>query len=264
MANKKTTARHKIVFAEIDTLNDAIVLGKNHHERPVVLEVSPTMYKTILKGPTAFEGDLGSNAYVFGKILPVKEYTNLTWHKGDVAGTGIVDLDLLYKAARDAKLELKPYLQYTYEDIKNIVEDTTDNYKRDPFDPVVLKAIRKKFPWVLFRGGVSDNGADVFIHRNTRGNVDSIIIDNDYFFPGEDEDEGEEAGSVAGEGEGRQTVRPSAQTVVAVAPPKRLPSRADAITKRLQAIQETSYAIATLSRKQSEYLIEIQKLVKEL
>ena len=52
-------------------------------------------------------------------------------------------------------------------------------------EPRVLRLVQKELSKnVVFLGETDfgDFGADVYIHRDGSGKVDSVIIDNDYFF----------------------------------------------------------------------------------
>lgn len=136
----------------------------------VELKLSPAFFKTVTRRPKIMRNKKG-NAYVFGPLFQRLTYKFAGHHYNDGAQTGIVLMD------KNVNLR-----DITNEAMWDRVIDMTTQWE----DPRVLRMVRKDISKnVVFLGETDggDGGADVFIHRNSKTNkIDSIIIDNGYFF----------------------------------------------------------------------------------
>jgi hypothetical protein len=171
--------QHNILLCEPATYNGAEWYTKK-------LTVDDIMYKKILRGPKIYRTNR-TNAYVFGKRYPLKEYKLIGSHGNDVAQTGFIDLDLIKKLSDGTPTTKGKGRQKgkTFPDIYEIMK---------PFYYIKGKSVsyddRKAFaelhkiaPYVIFVGETvgGDVGANLFAHY-TDGVIDSLIIDNGYFF----------------------------------------------------------------------------------
>ena len=136
----------------------------------VELQLSPAFFKTVTKRPKVLRNKKG-NAYVFGPLFHRLTYKFAGHHYNDGAQTGIVLMDKNVDVRR-----------ITNERVWDRVIDMTTHWE----DPRVLRMVRKELSKnVVFLGETDggDGGADVYIHRNRlTDKIDSIIIDNGYFF----------------------------------------------------------------------------------
>lgn len=113
------------------------------------------------KKPRAFTG-AGTNAYLFGRQFR-EGYEWAGRHRNDVAGTGIVDISHMTKGQAKAIAAHK-------------VWDATAPKR-------VSQVQREVSSRILFLGTTigGDVGADVWVHRDARGHVDSLVINNGFF-----------------------------------------------------------------------------------
>ena len=136
----------------------------------VELHLSQAFFKTVRKRPKVLRNGEG-NAYVFGPLFKKQEYEFRGHHYNDGAQTGIVLMD------KNMKLR-----DVTHLPTWDLVLDTmTASWE----DPRVLRMVQKVSYNIVFVGDTDggDGGADVYIHHNgLTGKIDSIIIDNNYFF----------------------------------------------------------------------------------
>ena len=162
----KTPTSHRIYFCEpYTTKRDYLKSRKS------IFKVNEKFYQTLLKKPKYVMKNDG-NAYIFGPKFPLKDYQFLTGHGNDGAQTGLLDYDLWMKSPEEqasSDLWHKLYLQ------KGLTRwDTRKN----------LLKMREKFPEILFVGETlgGDVGADMWIHRDKKGEIDSLIIENHCMF----------------------------------------------------------------------------------
>ena len=108
------------------------------------------------------------NAYVFGPKFPKDTYRYEGNHYNDGGGTGIV-IDDGGLNEYDSGL----WGKYFNQEPRNATEKQMTNLAR--------KVVSDK---IVFMGhtNMGDVGANVFTHRNARGEIDSLIIDSWYFF----------------------------------------------------------------------------------
>lgn len=137
----------------------------------VELHLSQAFFKTVRKRPKVLRNEEG-NAYVFGPLFKKEEYEFRGYHYNDGAQTGIVLMD------KNVKLR-----DITHCPTWDLVVDTV---AIEWEDPRVLRMVQKELSYNIVVVGDTDGGdggVDVYIHRNAlTGNVDSIIIDSNYFF----------------------------------------------------------------------------------
>lgn len=166
---KKSSSKHyQIVIAEPRTFSSE-ELGPeklSFASRPLVIDQK--MYDVIVKvGPKIYRNKNG-NAYQFGRFYPFYEYDSAGSHGNDVAQTGIIDVEKARRVDPDLWED-----ESVWEDV-----DTSWEVKSD------WTKVRRRNPAILWFGTTDggDVGANVFIHRNRQtSEIDSIIIDNDYF-----------------------------------------------------------------------------------
>lgn len=122
--------------------------------------VTDSFLDVLEDGPQEYEGSW-TNAYVFGPLKNLAEYDKLTSHMNDVASTGLVHLGRLKSS--DAQE----------------IERLHDKHLGDHY------AFLSEAPEsVIFIGDTvgGDVGADLYVSQNSQGEIDSLIIDNNYFF----------------------------------------------------------------------------------
>ncbi|ARA72103.1 hypothetical protein BNJ_00280 [Kaumoebavirus] len=155
------------------------------------LTVDDVMYKKILRGPKIYRTGQAENAYVFGKKFPLHTYVAAGGHFNDVAQTGFLDLDLIQNLPEGTPMKSfgKTKKKQKETEVPDIYEIMKSIYYRKGKFPgydsrEALAALRKVAPYVIFIGETDggDVGADLYIHRSG-DTIDSIIIDNRYFFP---------------------------------------------------------------------------------
>jgi hypothetical protein len=140
--------------------------------------LTDTMYNTVLDGPSQIldNESTEANAYVFGELFPLYQYVELAAHGNDGAQTGFVDVDHFNAVAAQNVMDI-------------VLEEYGDEglswRSRD-----ALLRVRSRLPHVLFIGETvgGDVGAVLYGHRNAAGDIDSLIIDNNYFFNHQDDD----------------------------------------------------------------------------
>lgn len=145
-------------------------------------KVSDQAYNLLLQFPKTYENqEECTNAYLFGPLYPLKEYKCIGEHHNDGGMTGFIDYDLLQKA-RVNKLNED---RLTDEVCKIITAEGADENLEQ-----TVKKIRDLYPMILFQGPTvgGDVGAKLYIHMDDTRHIDSLIIDNDYFFPPSDSD----------------------------------------------------------------------------
>lgn len=154
---------HKILFTEPYTYS------ADKKPQGVEFKVSNSFYGKLLNAPRKFFNNNG-NAYVFGVKRPLREYTYAGYHHNDGAQTGFIDVDQLSRMSKEVVSEIVLAI-YMGERFYN-----WDNRFR-------LRKLRAVIPHILFMGGTvgGDVGATLHVHA-TRGKIDGLIIDNNYFF----------------------------------------------------------------------------------
>lgn len=175
-------SKHRIHFGESPDVCESIINELNYHT------ISQSMYDAILQGPSeqkSIRGDLeAKNFYVFGHLFDSSEYKEIDQHCNDAAATGLWDFDMMLNLGKDA---LNQELDKFSEEVANFY---SDNKEGIPWDHPEIKAShRTKYPFLLFRGETTggDVGANLYAHYNANGEIDSLLIDNDYFFPKDDD-----------------------------------------------------------------------------
>lgn len=168
VANRKT---HTVLFCEPSTFWAPVRRGcVRRPPRGVKITVSSSFYATLLRAPKKYYSSSGgSNAYVFGPKKALSSYKHLGYHGNDVAQVGFVDLDLFVDEPEEFTAGVLDR------------EFKASHYHWDERAP--LRRARVQIPHVLWLGETSggDVGADLYAHY-TRGRLDGLIVDNDYFF----------------------------------------------------------------------------------
>ena len=132
--------------------------------------VTDQFYKKLLKPPQSRKYNNG-NAYIFGKKYPTKEYKFIASHGNDAAQTGLIDVELWKKG--------------DYEKNSQKIDNVNAKFGYRYDHPRNVEIVRKiSGGAVLFQGETvgGDVGAGLYAHYNSGGNIDSLIIDNNYFF----------------------------------------------------------------------------------
>lgn len=160
---------HTIIFAEPSTFS-----GIKYNSCYFIIE--DTMYQQLLKQPKEFYSQETiqnnvehQNAYCFGELYKLTEYELLGYHDNDGGQTGFIDYNLY---------ENGKYINYD-EDIPDEPQIFYASY-----DYKLVEEAREKYPAILFCGDTlgGDVGSTLFVHYNQYNKIDSIIIDNKYFF----------------------------------------------------------------------------------
>lgn len=162
---------HKLLFCEPCSFNPKSKKFENH------ISVNDDMYKLLIKNNCAqyISEDYCHNAYVFGKLYPLHYYKYVTYHYNDAAQTGFIDLNLVKSGVWFKK------------DKKGNELDWPEVYDWDNDDlRKTMRKINKTIVWFGTTHG-GDVGASLHIHK-TKGEIDSIIVDNGFFFGQKDSD----------------------------------------------------------------------------
>jgi hypothetical protein len=136
--------------------------------------VVDSFYSALLRAPKRYRPGKRrrGNAYLFGPLHRLESYEYLGSHGNDGSQTGFIDLDLFEPG----------------HDVRGVIREVYRAKRYDWNDRVALRQVRAAVPCVLFIGETvgGDVGAQLHAHY-TRGQIDSLIIDNDYFFRPEEE-----------------------------------------------------------------------------
>lgn len=164
--------KHYLIFAEPMTYQG---------QRPEsTIEVNNKMYSIIKAGPTeefrenlpqnpkliqhGFNENCLGNAYVFGPLFNRDEYSEIASHGNDVAGTGLIDLEIN---------GYKPSMDYDFYD------EVSQKYNYDWNNRELLKKFQEKYPGILWIGETygGDIGASAYAHYDKNIEIDGLIID---------------------------------------------------------------------------------------
>jgi hypothetical protein len=165
---------HTIVFAEPSTFSGV-------KPNSCFFVIDDTMYEQLLKEPKEFfsqekEADnlVYQNAYCFGELYPLNEYNFYGYHDNDGGQTGFVNYHL-YEAGK--------FIDYS----TDIPDEPQIFYSS--YDYKLVEEAREKYPSILFCGDTigGDVGANLYVHYDKYNKIDSLIIDNEYFFNDESE-----------------------------------------------------------------------------
>ena len=168
--------KRKIYFGEITAHRS---MEKSTFEGSNFINVSNKMLKLLSKKPKYINCDYG-NSYIFGTRYPLKSYKKILSHYNDVAQTGLIDVTDITEdeknTIRDSKLWNKVYCP--------------SRQKCKPWDyrPYLITIRKEISPRILFVGETygGDVGADLYIHFNSKKEIDSLIIENNCLFPNYD------------------------------------------------------------------------------
>lgn len=150
-------------------------------EEKAPITIGNKLYSDILKGPKRYEkakvvpekkGPAHKYiAYVFGKLQPLKGYKFLQYHYGP-DNTGIIDADL-YADTYDEK---------KFEEATDLTQHAALRRKSREDNKSLLKKVKALCPFVLFIGKGGKQITTLWGHTEPNGEIDSLIIDGDYFF----------------------------------------------------------------------------------
>lgn len=148
--------------------------GSDTYRMGKVFHVTSSLLKVLRKSPKRGKcppGEYG-NSYIFGKKYPIDSYKFIGSHENDVAQTGFIEVDK-WESYNGEKNINYPYTYW---------EKAYPNYNWD--DRKGLAKIQQIYPGVLFVGKTvgGDVGANLWGHYNSKGELDSIIIDNNCLF----------------------------------------------------------------------------------
>lgn len=169
-------APHRLLFCEPYCVRDRKAM-----QHGVRLTISDKFYPTLLRAPRSLHVrrstfDIG-NAYVFGRRFPLDSYERLGDCGNDGGQIGFIDLDLF--DAHAAKSVSETVLtEYGFNKPIKLSSKPLPWENR-----AALRRVRKQIPHILFMGDTDggDVGAALYAHR-TAGAIDSLIIDNEYYF----------------------------------------------------------------------------------
>uniref|UniRef100_A0A6G6ABL2 Uncharacterized protein n=1 Tax=Borely moumouvirus TaxID=2712067 RepID=A0A6G6ABL2_9VIRU len=169
---------HKLLFCEPCTFNPKLEKFEDH------ISVNNEMYKLLIKNNYTdyISEDYCHNAYVFGKLYPLHYYKYVKDHYNDAAQTGFIDLDLVKSGVWFKKDKKGKKFDWP-----EICDWDDDNLRK------TMRKINKAIIWFGTTHG-GDVGASLYIHK-TKGEIDSIIVDNGFFFGPKDSDTESESGS---------------------------------------------------------------------
>ena len=150
-----------------------IAIGEpNTEQYGVYLKVTKAFLKIlrattkVLKFEKGDDGNMsGGNAYVFGPKFP---YDYEGGHRNEDGGTGIVIDD-----GGLNKYDSLKWLAYFHREPQNATEIEMTN--------IAGGGVSHKIIFMGYTHMGYDVGAEVFTHRNSRGEIDSLIIDSFYF-----------------------------------------------------------------------------------
>ncbi len=137
------------------------------------IKVTKDFYEVLKKPPHKYESDDG-NAYIFGKIYTSDKYELIGGFNNDAASCSLFDITNI------SKKEITKIEKYKYEE-----DEYLDQYYDDLNNPKFLEILQNEIsPRILFIGETigGDVGADVYVHYNAKRQIDSLMIDNSYFF----------------------------------------------------------------------------------
>lgn len=135
----------------------------------IVLDVDAEMLKLIRLGAQPYQ-DSDGNAYVFGNLYDVDLYDHPGFVDVSDGQIGFIEQNLARRKDKAGQLS---------SDYEKQIGPVKYN------DPVYLSTVRKSYPEIMWIGQVfgKPNGVHLHFHVDDElDRVDSIIIDNEYFF----------------------------------------------------------------------------------
>jgi len=183
-ASSSSRKTYRIGFCEPYTTEE---ISKNGFFS-MMFTVDKNMYNTLLKTPRMYYGkrneDKG-NAYIFGRVYKPHEYVKIGTMGNDGAQVGFVDVDLMKRADPQMMKEISELVLEEYFGKNGQMK------MKHWSDRKAFARVHKKFPHILFLGDTvgGDVGADLYAHYDKHKRIDSLLIENDYFFPVADNDD---------------------------------------------------------------------------
>lgn len=165
-ATSRSSKDKVLLFAEPATFK----LQYMNWHKGGLFSVTNNFYNVLLRPPVSKKWEI-SNAYIFGNKFPTNEYVKIASHDNDVAQTGIIDIEL--------------WKNGDYERNSDKIDKVNEKYRFSYSSPKNVEIVRKiSGGSVLFQGETvgGDVGADLYAHYDKNGNIDSLIINNDYYF----------------------------------------------------------------------------------
>lgn len=159
----------------------------------VVLDIEEKLLDLIRQGPEIKEDDDG-RAYIFGPLLDLDDYEHPGCHDVHHGFTGLLDLEKVEEREEKKekeKEEEKVEQQHT--------RDYEKKYGPTKINKDYLHQIQKDYPEILWIGSVPSGLKDAHIHfhiDDPTDTVDSIIIDMEYFFHSEINDDSSDSAEV--------------------------------------------------------------------
>lgn len=138
----------------------------------VFLNVTPGFLGKLKERPATFEDDR-TNAFVFGRPRRLHSYEHAGDVFNDVASIGIIVVDNETPSEAAIMAEWRALLK--------------TNRTAPDFVQALYDGIKEKFPHIIFLGQTNggDVGASVYTHVDDDGDIDGLVIDNNYFFDDE-------------------------------------------------------------------------------
>lgn len=156
-ADRKTS----LIFCEPSTFD-----YKNDY---IVLDIDSEMLKLIREGAQPYQ-DSDGNAYIFGHLYDVDMYDHPGFVDVSDGQIGFIEQNLARRKDKAGQLS---------SDYEKQIGPVKYN------DPVYLSTVRKSYPEIMWIGQIfgKPNGVHLHFHVDDEfDRVDSIIIDNEYFF----------------------------------------------------------------------------------
>lgn len=170
---------HSLLFCEPGTFSLSDL--KKYHSKPTI-KVNDEMYNLIKNNTCLVYRDTENvhNAYLFGKLFALHTYQLVAEHFNDIAQTGFLDYELVKKGV---------WFKKNFD-----TDKLWDSYECDWDNNDLKKAVKKNNKSILWIGTTDggDVGAYLYVHK-TDGVIDSIIVDNNFFFGNLDTDSEQES-----------------------------------------------------------------------
>jgi hypothetical protein len=146
-------------------------------------KITEDFYKVLLKKPKYVrKKGVDGNAYIFGPVYNKKLYTKIGSHGNDGAQTGIIEItNITEDDIEDIQGDNKEYSRSKHSDKWSDIFFPEKGIFHDWDERSLLPIVRKEISERILFVGTTDGGdvgADVYAHFNTKGEIDSLIIDN--------------------------------------------------------------------------------------
>lgn len=151
---------HTLIFAEPTTFD--------YTNDYVVIDVNDDLLAKIQKGGEQYK-DCEGNAYVFGPLFDIDEYIPAGSHDVTMGQTGFIEKSHAKRKHKEGNLTC---------DYEDFIGEVTFN------DSDCIKLIQTTHPEIKWIGKVTHDAPRVHLHFHVSPNdeVDSIIVDNEYYY----------------------------------------------------------------------------------